>query len=95
MRVIALSDIHGYLGKSVDPCDLLIVAGDVCPVDDHAKHTQRNWLKDEFTDWLNAQPAEEIIGIGGDHDFIMQEEPWVPNDLPWAYLRDREATFEV
>lgn len=93
MKIIATSDLHGSLPE-IEPCDLLLIAGDSCPVDDHRPHHQRNWLNGHFSDWLRDIPAEKIVGIAGNHDFIMEIEPWVPRKLPWTYLRDAEATVD-
>ena len=49
MRIVALSDQHGFL-PDVPPCDLLIVAGDVCPdrfgpfMAVHDPHQQGAWF---------------------------------------------------
>ncbi len=49
MRIVALSDQHGYLPE-IPPCDLLIIAGDVCPdrfgpfVAMHNPDQQKSWF---------------------------------------------------
>ena len=49
MRIVALSDQHGFL-PDVPPCDLLIVAGDLCPdrfgpfMAVHDPHQQQAWF---------------------------------------------------
>ena len=81
MRLVLTSDFHGFLPKRVPECDLLLIAGDVCPVWNHDRKFQAFWLRNDFTDWLKEQPATDIIGIGGNHDFVL-EVSHVGEDLP-------------
>ena len=90
MKVAAISDLHGFL-PDVPPCDLLLVAGDVCPVEDHDLAYQRGWLEGPFSDWLRGLDAREIVGIAGNHDFVAQADPDLMRALPWTYLFDESV----
>lgn len=90
MRIYPIADLHGHLPYT-PPCDLLVIAGDVCPVVDHGVDRQRTWLDADFRAWLLRQPAREKVGIAGNHDFLAQFEPDFMRSLPWVYLQD-EAT---
>jgi hypothetical protein len=90
VRVVAVSDLHGQL-PPVPPCDLLLVAGDICPLADHSDAAQRAFLEGPFCDWLERAPARAIAGIAGNHDLIAEREPALPAGLPWTYLCDSEA----
>lgn len=93
MKVVAISDLHGILPR-IPACDLLIIAGDVCPIVNHDVWFQKLWLQDNFANWLERQPANQIVGIAGNHDFALQKEPEIARNLPWTYLRDHQATFK-
>lgn len=77
MRVVALSDQHGFL-PDVPPCDLLIVAGDVCPdkfgpfTAMSAPEQQERWFNREVRPWLAAAPAAHRILTWGNHDWCGQ-----------------------
>jgi 3',5'-cyclic AMP phosphodiesterase CpdA len=77
MRIVALSDQHGFL-PDVPPCDLLIVAGDVCPdcfgpfIAMHQPHLQREWFDREVRPWLAAAPATHKLLTWGNHDWCGQ-----------------------
>ena len=60
MNVVAISDLHGFLPET-PPCDLLLIAGDVCPVWNHRWQFQRKWLREVFGPWLEAQPARKVV----------------------------------
>jgi Icc-related predicted phosphoesterase len=88
MHVTAISDLHGHL-VPIPPCDLLLIAGDICPVRDHSLQTQITFLDGPFRKWLDEIPARHIVGIAGNHDFLFELDPEsVPRDLRWTYLLD-------
>jgi len=87
-KILALSDLHGYLPK-VPPCDFLLLAGDYSP---GAK--DRDWLMGPFTDWLGGLQARHIIGVAGNHDWEFQRSPEAYKGLPWHYLENSGITLE-
>jgi Icc-related predicted phosphoesterase len=87
MRLAAISDLHGFL-PGTPACDVLVIAGDVCPVADHALPHQREWLATAFAPWLRRQPAAVIIGVAGNHDFVAEVDEGLMRSLPWTYLLD-------
>jgi Icc-related predicted phosphoesterase len=88
LKIIATSDLHGQL-PPIEPCDLLLLAGDLCPASDHSLFAQMQFLAGPFADWLEQVPAKRIVGVAGNHDFIFEKRPdLVPRTLRWDYLQD-------
>jgi hypothetical protein len=95
MKIVAMSDLHGYLPEVVPACDLLLLAGDLAPVRNHALDYQASWLNGDFRHWLRRLPARKIVGIAGNHDLIFEHAPErVPRDLSWTYLQDAGLEWE-
>lgn len=99
-KIVLTSDLHGTLPE-IEPCDLLIVAGDVCPdhpigkaerysLPDNGSDYQFEFLDGPFRQWLTEVPAEVIVGIAGNHDFVFEKlSHAIPElHLPWRYLED-------
>jgi Icc-related predicted phosphoesterase len=70
--------------------DVLVIAGDVTPVWDHSKTAQEEFLRGPFTDWLQEQDYKHVVGIAGNHDFILRNTK-IGKELPWIYLDDTAA----
>src|SRR4051812_5812524 len=89
MKIVAISNLHGQMPERIPACDLLLLAGDLAPVSNHALGFQRSWLDGPFRSGLRKGPARHIVGIAGNHDLIFEQAPdLVPRDLPWTYLQD-------
>jgi Icc-related predicted phosphoesterase len=92
--IVAISDQHGVL-PDIPPCDLLLIAGDLCPISNHDPSFQADWLSRDFRWWLAKVPARKIVFIAGNHDFVFEQEPrLVPSDLPATYLQDSRLEWE-
>lgn len=100
-RIVCISDLHGRL-PDVPECDVLAIAGDVCP---HAPGAnvggredlfhQSKWLAGPFREWLERIPARHVVGCWGNHDFIARRAPdRVPTSLRWTPLTDAAATID-
>ncbi|MFT3883800.1 MAG: metallophosphoesterase [Gemmatales bacterium] len=85
IKIVASSDLHSHL-PDIPECDLLLLAGDLCP--DGSELKQALWLDTAFRRWLRDVPAKEIVGVAGNHDFVFQNRPDLVPALPWHYLQD-------
>jgi Icc-related predicted phosphoesterase len=95
MKIVAIADQHGIL-PAVPPCDLLLLGGDLCPVENHRVAFQAEWLDRNFRRWLDSLThVRKIVGVAGNHDWIFQTDPErVPKGLRWEYLQDSGTEFE-
>jgi Calcineurin-like phosphoesterase len=77
MRIVAISDLHGHL-PHIPPCDLLIIAGDVCPdrfgpfLALHDPESQKAWFDQHIRPWLATSPATHKLLTWGNHDWCGQ-----------------------
>jgi hypothetical protein len=74
MRIVAVSDLHGFLPE-IPPCDLLIIGGDICPdgfgsrTASEAPSLQAEWFDAQVRPWLARAPASRTVLTWGNHDF--------------------------
>lgn len=73
MKITAVSDLHGNL-IDIEPCDILLIAGDISPLDIQKDHIQMTkWFFNEFYDWIQKIPCWNIILVPGNHDFWFEK----------------------
>lgn len=83
MKIAAVSDLHGSL-PSIPECDLLLIAGDICP-DFIARAPQRAWFVDKFLPWVKSQPCKQWYGTYGNHDWLSRPS------VEWSELLDTHS----
>jgi Icc-related predicted phosphoesterase len=89
MKIAAVADLHGRWSQTPPKCDVLLVAGDLGPIE----QVQR---------WLDSKVMMDpscVIACAGNHDWEPYTEILEPGyrskyrDLPWTFLQDQ--AYEV
>lgn len=77
IKIVAFSDIHGYLPDNLPSGDIALIAGDICPV--HGSHnptSQFHWLQNKFIPWcyklINSKKFNHLCFCSGNHDFVFE-----------------------
>lgn len=76
MRICAFSDMHGQYDFNVEPCDIVLICGDIVPLNIQTNsHKTEEWLKTFFIPWCNKLPCEKVVFVAGNHDFGFMRHP--------------------
>ena len=76
MRICSFSDMHGQLNFKVEPCDIVLICGDIVPLEIQNLATKSEiWFKSIFIPWCNNLPCEKALFVGGNHDCFLEAYP--------------------
>ena len=90
MKICGISDMHGQYDFEIEPCDIVLICGDIVPLKIQKNDIQsEEWLKTFFIPWCTDLPCEKVIFIAGNHDFVFMEHPERVRDL----LKDQDKVI--
>ncbi len=76
IKICAFSDIHGQLDFNIDPCDIVMICGDIIPLHIQSYTSpSKVWFKERFIPWCNSLPCEKVLFVAGNHDFFLMRHP--------------------
>ena len=98
IKVVAISDLHGYLPE-IPECDLLCICGDLVPLNVQANSRKtRKWLTEEFKPWCESLPCHKVLFIAGNHDIYFENLDFMkaqfPKDDKVTYLFNEEYKYQ-
>jgi Icc-related predicted phosphoesterase len=90
VKIVATADLHGSLPNVLPDGDVLVIAGDVCPLSNHERQYQARGLRAVFAVWVEVQLTRfnDVLWVAGNHDFVLQDSKKLGPSLPGTYLQD-------
>lgn len=92
MKIVTLSDTHGFLPTNLPDGDCLVIAGDICPAHNHTVEYQEGFLDDRFNNWLDSLPYKHVVCIAGNHDWVFERGR--PPFIHCNYLQDTSVVLD-
>jgi Icc-related predicted phosphoesterase len=69
LKIVAVSDLHGYLPEITESADIMLIAGDVSPLNiQFNKPKCKKWFETEFAYWIKSLPVDKVYMVAGNHD---------------------------
>lgn len=101
MKIIAISDLHGYLPTIEEQADIMLIAGDISPLDiQFNKPAMKNWLLTQFSYWIINLPVKEVFLVAGNHDSVFEgisktflTELYLNTNYKLHYLKNEEFYY--
>lgn len=74
MKIYSLSDLHGYLPSDVPECDVVVIAGDILPLQIQSmNYFSKEWILTDFQTWCESLPCRKVFVTPGNHDFCFED----------------------
>ena len=80
IKVVAMSDLHGYLPpkKNIPKCDIVCIAGDIMPLEVQSDSVKSlSWFLLDFRPWADSLDCDKVLFVAGNHDWLFQ---WIGPD---------------
>lgn len=75
MKICAISDLHGFLIDYIEPCELVLICGDISPLRlQFNMEEMEYWITNEFLPWCEKLSCERIFLIAGNHDAFLERK---------------------
>ena len=82
MKICSFSDMHGQLDFKIEPCDIVLICGDIVPLNiQWNMNKSLEWFKATFIPWCTSLPCEKVLVIAGNHDKFMKECTFEVRDM--------------
>ncbi len=93
-RVVAVSDLNGYLCPNLPAGDLLIIAGGISPLYNFSPGFQQEWWDTAFQTWFFSLPHPNRVFVPGNTDTLLAAGVVsLPVALQPHCLMDASGTF--
>lgn len=99
MKIIAISDTHGFTPK-LPKGDLLLICGDFIPLNiQRNEYKSRIWMLNDFIKWLDSLKFKKVLFICGNHEVgLSHNTNWLKEHFPskykYTYLEDSLYEYE-